>query len=113
MKLAPLRLAGVLAFCAVWGASAASQAPAVRRGELVASPVELRQTLDKYCAGCHNARVKTSATAGGVILNDVNLATVPSDPVLWEKVIRKLRTGAMPPAGMPRPEPAVHEALVA
>jgi hypothetical protein len=56
--------------------------------------------------------VKTSATAGGVVLDDANLAAVANDPVLWEKVIRKLRTGAMPPAGMPRPEPAAHDALV-
>ncbi|HEV8393110.1 MAG TPA: DUF1592 domain-containing protein [Vicinamibacterales bacterium] len=113
------RLAAVLAFCAVWGGSAQ-----VRRGGPSLSDValakaegpplrtELRQTLDKYCAGCHNARVKTSATAGGVVLNDVDLAAVAKDPVLWEKVVRKLRTGAMPPAGMPRPEPAAHAALV-
>ena len=71
-----------------WGATASAQT------------VELRQTLDKYCAGCHSARVKTSATAGGVVLNDADLAAVAKDPVLWEKVIRKLRTGAMPPSGM-------------
>ena len=56
--------------------------------------------------------MKTSATAGGVILSDADLAAVSKDPVLWEKVIRKLRTGAMPPSGMPRPEPAAHDALV-
>jgi cytochrome c5 len=72
----------------------------------------LKQTVDKYCAGCHNARVKTSATAGGVVLNDADLSAVAKDAELWEKVIRKLRTGAMPPSGMPRPEPAAHDALV-
>jgi hypothetical protein len=72
----------------------------------------LTQTLDKYCAGCHNARAKTSATSGGVILSEADLTAVAKDPVLWEKVIRRLRTGAMPPAGMPRPEPAAHDALV-
>jgi len=111
------RLAVVLAFCAVWGSSAQ-----VRRGEPSGSPAggpegpplrpELRQTLDKYCAGCHNARLKTSATAGGVVLNDVDLTAVASNPVLWEKVVRKLRTGAMPPSGLPRPDPAAHDALV-
>jgi hypothetical protein len=45
-------------------------------------------------------------------MNDVDLTAVAKDPVLWEKVIRRLRTGAMPPAGMPRPEPAAHDALV-
>ena len=32
-------------------------------------------------------------------------------PRFWEKVVRKLRTGAMPPAGAPRPEPAVSDRL--
>ena len=77
-----------------------------------AQTAPLRATLDKYCASCHNARVKTSATAGGVVLNDVDLSAVAKDPVLWERVIRKLRTGAMPPAGMPRPDAAAHDALV-
>lgn len=31
---------------------------------------------------------------------------------MWEKVIRKMRAGAMPPAGMPRPDAAAHDALV-
>src|SRR5215212_6587672 len=108
MQFRTVRLAAALAFCAVWGTSAASQIE--RRGEPSGSPVRtggpegrpLRQTLDTYCASCHNARVKTPATAGGVVLSDVDLAAVSRDPVLWEKVIRKLRTGAMPPAGMPR-----------
>jgi mono/diheme cytochrome c family protein len=114
MKFRSVRLAAVLAFCAVWGASAASQtAPAGGPEGPPLRTEDLRQTVDKYCASCHNARVKTSATAGGVVLSDVDLAAVAKDPVLWEKVIRKLRTGAMPPSGMPRPEPAAHDALVA
>jgi mono/diheme cytochrome c family protein len=122
MKFRTVRLTAALAFCVVWSASAASQTD-VRRGEPSGSPAGgpkgpllrtegLRQTLDKYCASCHNARVKTSATAGGVLLNDTDLTTVAQDPVLWEKVVRKLRTGAMPPAGMPRPDAAAHDALV-
>jgi len=100
MKLPSLRLATVVALCAGWAVSAGAQT------------APLRATLDKYCASCHNARVKTSATAGGVVLNDVDLSAVAKDPVLWERVIRKLRTGAMPPAGMPRPDAAAHDALV-
>jgi mono/diheme cytochrome c family protein len=117
MNFLPARpAAAALVLCVAWGASLASQSPApqpVRSGGPVGPPgAEVKQTLDKYCAGCHNSRAKTSATAGGVILNDVDLTAVAKDPVLWEKVIRRLRTGAMPPAGMPRPEPAAHDALV-
>jgi mono/diheme cytochrome c family protein len=117
MNFLPARpAAAALVLCVAWGASLASQSPApqpVRSGGPAGPPgAEVKQTLDKYCAGCHNSRAKTSATAGGVILNDVDLTAVAKDPVLWEKVIRRLRTGAMPPAGMPRPEPAAHDALV-
>jgi mono/diheme cytochrome c family protein len=115
MQFRSVRLAAVPVFLLVWGASLASQT-VVRPGGSEDPQLRtqaLRQTVDKYCASCHNARVKTAATAGGVVLSDVDLAAVAKDPVLWENVIRKLRTGAMPPAGMPRPEPAAHDALVA
>jgi mono/diheme cytochrome c family protein len=113
MQFRSLRLAAVPVFLLAWGASLGSQA-AVRTGapEGPQRRAELRQTLDKYCAGCHNARVKTEATAGGVILSDADLTAVTKDAAMWEKVIRRLRTGAMPPSGMPRPDAAAHDALV-
>src|SRR5688572_18096892 len=64
-------------------------------------------TLNKYCATCHNEKVR----AGGFALDTVN----PDDPAAhaaeWEKVVRKLRTGAMPPAGRPRPDAATYDAV--
>ena len=51
--------------------------------------------LTKYCVTCHNDRAKT----GGLTLEKVDLANIPANAETWEKVIRKLRTGAMPPAG--------------
>ena len=37
-----------------------------------------------------------------------DLSNVAADPEVWEKVLRKLHLGAMPPAGVPRPdEPAL------
>jgi mono/diheme cytochrome c family protein len=111
MQFRSFRLAAVPVFLLAWGASLSSQtAPAARTGG--AQAPQLRQTIDKYCAGCHNARVKTEATAGGVILSDADLTAVTKDAAMWEKVIRRLRTGAMPPSGMPRPDAATHEALV-
>ena len=56
----------------------------------------------EYCATCHNAR----AMAGGVSFADLDPAHVGPHADRWEKVVRKLKTGTMPPAGMPRPEPA-------
>ena len=42
----------------------------------------------------------------------MDLAKIPADAETWEKVIVKLRTGAMPPAGMPRPDAAATQAFV-
>jgi hypothetical protein len=58
-----------------------------------------RALLDKYCVTCHNDRAKT----GGLTLQNIDVANVPANAETWEKVIRKLRVGAMPPAGMPKP----------
>src|SRR5262245_3742164 len=56
--------------------------------------------IQQYCATCHNARLKT----GGLSLEAADLANVSRDAAIWEQVVRKLRVGAMPPFGMPRPD---------
>ena len=66
-----------------------------------------RAVLDKYCVTCHNQRLKT----GGLTLDNMDLAKVPAQAEVWEKVIRKLRSGTMPPAGLPRPDAATYSAL--
>ncbi len=66
----------------------------------------------RSCAQCHNARLQTSATASGVVFDTIDLRNVSGDAAMWEKVVRKLRAGAMPPAGMPHPDAATHEGLV-
>jgi mono/diheme cytochrome c family protein len=58
--------------------------------------------LDGYCAGCHNDNLRS----GGFTLAKLNFAHPEQSPELAEKVIRKLRAGLMPPAGLPRPEPS-------
>jgi hypothetical protein len=67
--------------------------------------------IDRYCVTCHNGRATTPATASGVILDRADLNHVAEDPALWERVIRKLRTGSMPPDGAPRPDKATQAAL--
>jgi hypothetical protein len=56
---------------------------------------------------CHNARAQT----GGLALDTVSFDRVEADAEMWEKVIRKLRAGLMPPAGMPRPPRAMLDAF--
>ncbi len=58
--------------------------------------------LDKYCVTCHNQRLKT----GGLALDNLNLDKVADNAETWEKVLRKLHGGMMPPQGMPRPDGA-------
>src|SRR5688572_28489405 len=63
--------------------------------------------LRRYCITCHNERVKSA----GLLLDKMNVGDVSTDAEKWEKVVRKLRSGAMPPAGVPRPDEATYEAL--
>jgi hypothetical protein len=61
-----------------------------------------RALLDKYCVTCHNSKTKIA----GLTLDTADLNNVPNNAEMWEKVIKKLHTGAMPPLGMPKPEKA-------
>src|SRR5438128_12421222 len=74
----------------------------------VASPtVEYRAVLNRYCVTCHNEKLKTA----GLMLDKMDIVNVPAGAEVWEKVIRKLRTNAMPPAGAPRPDKATYGSL--
>src|SRR5229473_2136868 len=68
---------------------------------------EYRAELDRYCVTCHNARLKT----GGVVLDSLDVGNAPAGAAVWERVIRKLRTGQMPPPGRPRPDKEHNDAL--
>ena len=58
-----------------------------------------------YCSGCHNERTR----AGNLALDSLDLTRVTDHPETWEKVVRKLRTGLMPPLGRPRPDAVAYE----
>src|SRR5262245_31639015 len=57
-----------------------------------------RALLQKYCVTCHNQRLKTA----GLTLDGMDFARLGEDAEAWEKVVRRLRSGSMPPAGAPR-----------
>ena len=61
-----------------------------------------RALVQRYCFSCHNNSVKT----GGVSLQGVDFTVVSDKADLLEKVLRKVKTGQMPPAGAPRPQAA-------
>jgi mono/diheme cytochrome c family protein len=72
-----------------------------------ASAADSRALLDRYCVSCHNERANT----GGLALDTTTLDDPSGSRGVWEKVVRKLRLGAMPPAGMPRPDGHTYDAL--
>ena len=68
-----------------------------------------RAVINQYCVTCHNEKLKTA----GLVLSTLDVGNVPEGGAVWEKVIRKLRTRAMPPAKMPRPDEATYESFAA
>src|SRR2546422_8492226 len=59
-----------------------------------------RSFLTQYCFGCHNERTKTA----GLMLDKMDITHVGENAEIWEKVVRKLRAGMMPPSGARRPD---------
>jgi mono/diheme cytochrome c family protein len=88
-------------------AGAAQSTNASAQRATTPDPNDHRAVLNRYCVSCHNEKLKTA----GLALDKVDVGNVPPGAEVWEKVIRKLRTGAMPPPGRPRPDPATYERL--
>ncbi|MFZ0591340.1 MAG: DUF1592 domain-containing protein [Bryobacteraceae bacterium] len=58
--------------------------------------------VKQNCAMCHNEQLKT----GGLVLTKYHdVSDMLRDRDLWEKVVRRVRSGEMPPKGLPRPKP--------
>ena len=74
-----------------------------------ASSANAQALLSRYCVTCHNPRT----LSGDLTLDGVDLAAVGSHPDIWERVVRKLRAGTMPPRGRPRPDTPAVASLVA
>jgi len=66
-----------------------------------------RAFVTQYCSVCHNDQAKT----GGMTLTQLDLVHPEQNAELAEKVIKKLRAGLMPPAGLPRPKAEVIKAF--
>ena len=89
-------------------AAAAAPAGAAQAGSAEATTTPARALLDRYCVACHNERLQTA----GLELDTADVTDVSADPALWEKVVRKLRAGAMPPAPRPRPDEATYARFI-
>ena len=69
---------------------------------------QYRAAIDQYCVTCHNDRLKTA----GLALDKMDMGRVAQDAEVWEKVIRKVRVGMMPPQNAPKPDDATRRGLV-
>jgi Protein of unknown function (DUF1592)/Protein of unknown function (DUF1588)/Protein of unknown function (DUF1585)/Protein of unknown function (DUF1587)/Protein of unknown function (DUF1595)/Planctomycete cytochrome C len=67
-----------------------------------------RALINQYCVTCHNERAKTA----GLMLDKLDIDHAGEHAEVWEKVVRKLRGGMMPPQGMPRPDQAKIDGLI-
>jgi mono/diheme cytochrome c family protein len=82
----------------VFGAARPQQKPAASTASTPAA--QHKALVDQYCVGCHNQRSKTA----GLMFDTMDLADVAKHGEVWEKAIRKLRGGLMPPPGSRQPE---------
>jgi cytochrome c553 len=110
-RVAPLpRVVTVLMVCG-WTVIAARTshvlAVSAQQGAPPASTAVQNDTLTKYCVRCHNDTLR----AGGLALDALMPANVGTNAAVWEKVIRKLQMGAMPPPGSPRPDKSAIDAF--
>src|SRR5688572_3839399 len=65
------------------------------------------EVFTRYCVTCHNATTKVA----GLVITPADAGNVGANPELWEKVVRKLRSSAMPPVNAPRPDQATYESV--
>ena len=64
--------------------------------------------VKQYCVTCHNDKMK----AGGLTLAEFDASQADQKADVTEKMIRKLRAGMMPPAGVKRPDGATIASFV-
>jgi hypothetical protein len=85
--------------------SSGPQPPPAPPAQAAPSP---RAVVDRYCVTCHNARLKR----GDLVLEGLDIEHVGSNAATWEKVVKKVQAGVMPPAGSPRPAPEVYHGFL-
>ncbi len=106
----PAALAAIVISATVVSGQRETTAPATARTP-AASPADSAShagLVEKSCISCHNNKTKT----GGLSLQGLSLTDVPAHGEVWEKVLRKVRSGEMPPPTVrTRPAPEVAAAF--
>jgi hypothetical protein len=83
--------------------------PATTSPQTAVPSINQRELVQKYCVTCHSDRAKT----GGLTLESLDPQNTAAHAEVWEKVVRKVRGGMMPPQGMPRPDNTTLDAFAA
>ena len=65
---------------------------------------ETQAAITQYCVTCHNDRLKTA----GLVLDPAGVTHPGDDAETWERVLRQLRAGTMPPPSVRRPPPTFY-----
>jgi mono/diheme cytochrome c family protein len=86
-------LLGALAACSL----GAAPQQAGKQASAAANPNQA--LINRYCVTCHNQKLRTAKLA----LDALDLTHPEKDALTWERAIRKLRGGMMPPPGASRP----------
>ena len=89
------------------GAGLITTSASVRTAGQTPGQSDARAVVQRYCVTCHSTRVK----AAGLILDQLDVDRPAQHPETFEKVVRKIRTGMMPPSGAPRPDRATLDRL--
>ena len=98
----------VLTGCTVLLTVIFSANPAMGQQAKPMAPAAEKALLGQYCVGCHNQKLKS----GGLALDNLDLNQVGENAEVWEKVVRKLRAGMMPPLNARRPDATAYESFI-
>src|SRR5262249_36605262 len=100
-------------------AATATKAPATKAAAPAANAVITtaegeKAAFNQYCVGCHGdaAKKRGEDQAIRLTIDSLDPAHVENEPEVWERVVRKMRAGMMPPAGMRRPDANVYESMI-
>ena len=100
----------VLSLCGLSFLWSVPEAASPQNRAVSSAPVSGYQSIvEQYCVTCHSEKLKT----GGLSLEKLDYSNIGADAEVWEKVVRKLRSGMMPPQGKPKPDDATRHGLVA
>jgi hypothetical protein len=101
-------------WCIAVAAAVHMRADAPAQQSAAAAPVSAQAaqaTFQRYCLTCHNQALRNRGTVP-VAFDELRVQDVVQHAEMWEQIVRKVRTGLMPPAASPRPDKAAQEALL-